>query len=115
MPLDCRFPLMDPSPNREPPDRLIPPEADRVPSSVMLPDVCVNLAGPPTVKLLPVPVEKIPAFAKLPTVLKRRPLRRLKLPVEALVAKFARPSALLVELRSFDDFPLRVIFAAFVT
>jgi hypothetical protein len=113
IPLDRRFPLMDPTPNREPPVKVTPPEADNAPSSLVVPEFC-KLAAPPTVKVLPVPMAKFPAFVKLPTVVKVRPPATLKLPVDALVAKFARPSVLVVELRIFDEMPVSVIFAAFV-
>src|SRR5262249_36114853 len=114
-PLDCRVPLMNPLPNRLPADNVTDPEVDRVPSSVSLPAVCVKLPTPPSAKRLPAPIVRAPAFEKLPIVVKARAPCRLKRPVEALVAKFARALALLVELRIFEAAPVSVMLAALVT
>ena len=55
----------------------------------------VKAAVPPVVNLLPLPVMvRLPLFVKAPKVVKVRPSARVKLPVDALVAKCAKPLAL---------------------
>jgi hypothetical protein len=114
VPLDWRAPAMDPVPNRLPPDKVTVPEADNVPSSVVLPTVCVKLPGPPVVKVLPVPIVKIPAFMKFPAVVKFRPVEMLKFPVEELVAKFLRPSVVPLWSTILEPDPINVMFAELV-
>ena len=63
-----------PAPNSAPPFRLSVPAlaAVRLPSTVVVPPVCVKLKpDPPTVKVLPVETWKIPALVKLPPAVVR--------------------------------------------
>jgi hypothetical protein len=80
-----------------------------------MPAVCVNIPLPPTVKVLALPILRLPAFEKLPDVVKVRPPWRLKAPVDAVAAKLAKPLALLVELRTLDAVPVKVMLAALLT
>src|SRR5215510_13023335 len=90
--LDLRAPVIEPVPKSEPPFRLIPPEADKIPLSVVLPPDWLKIPGPPTVNVLPVLIVKVPAFVKFPAVVNKRFPARAKLPL--FVAKLARAFAL---------------------
>lgn len=107
VPLDWRAPATVPFPNRLPPVKLTMPEVDNVPSSVVLPPVCVKLPSAPSVKVLPVPIEKVPAFVKPPAVMKFRPPAMLKIPVAELLAKFLRPSVVPVWSTILDPDPIK--------
>src|SRR6516162_4867716 len=137
-PLDVTaVPVIVPLPNSDPPFRLSVPEAFRVrlPSSVVVPAVCVNRPVPPTVKALPEPMVKVPVFVrfppvvnplplpvtvrlpllvKAPAVLNRRPPATVNFPLLALVAKLARPLPP-VWLIICEEMPVNVKFAALVT
>ena len=100
------------------------PDGDCIGSQVALarvlcargsPAVCVNAPDPPTVNVLPLPTVTAPALAKLPVVVKERLPARSKVPVASLVARFANPLVLFVELRISDAAPVRVILAPLVT
>src|SRR4029077_8085877 len=89
--LEVRAPVIEPVPKSEPAFNFTPPEADRVPLSVVLPPDWVNAPGPPTENVLPVLIVKVPALVKFPAVVKERFPARVKLPL--LVAKPARALA----------------------
>src|SRR5437899_4586658 len=113
-PLDWTLPVMVPFPKREPDWTVNRLPTDRVPSSVVVPLDCVRLPDPPTVKVLPLPIVNVPALVKLPAVVKLRLLLMVKLPPDALVAKFARP-LLLLWSSICDEVPVSVRLAALVT
>ena len=118
VPPEVRLPEKVPAfPNTEPPLMVNAPAPVTaiVPSSVVLPAVCVKLWPGATVKVVPVETFNVPALLKAPAVVKFLPEASVKLPAAAFVAKFARPFVTPVWSTILELAPVSVIFAAFVT
>ena len=93
--------------------------AELIVATSLSPPVVVRLLlfirFPPAVNSLPIPVVvRVPLLVKAPKVLNVRPPATVKLPVDALVAKFAKPFALSWSM-ILEEAPVNVIFAALVT
>ena len=109
---DLSAPVIEPVPNSEPRFRLIPPDADKVPLSVVILPDWVKTPRLPIENVLPLLMVKVPALVKFPAVVNERFPAKAKLPL--LVAKFARALAL-DWLTIWEVVPVNVMLAALVT